>query len=76
MNSHGFDLGLTNCHKDCQGYDTSSCTLCTDSDRDGVSDCDDLCYLDPNKQDPGLCGCHIEEDSEDSDRYARSSLHE
>ncbi|MHC4696845.1 MAG: hypothetical protein ACYTFA_08895, partial [Planctomycetota bacterium] len=37
-----------------------------DSDGDGVCDSDDGCPFDPNKTDPGLCGCGID-DHADSD---------
>ena len=29
----------------------------TDTDEDGVADCNDLCPQDPNKLEPGQCGC-------------------
>jgi hypothetical protein len=32
-----------------------------DSDNDGTPDCSDTCPLDPNKTEPGLCGCSIPE---------------
>ncbi|MHC4697461.1 MAG: hypothetical protein ACYTFA_12025 [Planctomycetota bacterium] len=37
-----------------------------DSDGDGVCDSDDGCPFDPNKTDPGLCGCGVD-DHADSD---------
>jgi sugar lactone lactonase YvrE len=47
------------------------CDLCPndnpdDSDGDGVCDSDDGCPFDPNKIDPGLCGCGVD-DHADSD---------
>ncbi len=37
-----------------------------DSDGDGVCDSDDGCPFDPNKTEPGLCGCGVD-DHADSD---------
>ena len=38
-----------------------------DSDGDGTPDCYDLCYNDPDKLTPGVCGCGVVEDVVDSD---------
>ena len=38
-----------------------------DSDGDGTPDCYDLCYNDPDKLAPGVCGCGVVEDVVDSD---------
>lgn len=38
---------------------------CGDTDDDGVSDCDDECPNDPNKTEPGECGCGETEDCND-----------
>lgn len=36
-----------------------------DIDGDGVNDCDDLCLNDPDKSEPGVCGCgQLDEDSD------------
>ena len=49
------------------------CGLCgcgipdTDSDGDGVPDCDDLCPSNPDKDDPGDCGCYIADTDSDGD---------
>ncbi len=39
----------------------------TDSDGDGVEDCDDLCPSDPNKTVPGQCGCGVVNADADGD---------
>ena len=39
----------------------------TDSDRDGRVDCLDGCPLDPDKVDPGICGCGVPDNNTDSD---------
>jgi hypothetical protein len=39
----------------------SGCEAGTDTDGDGVVDCNDGCPTDPNKIDPGLCGCGVED---------------
>ncbi len=38
-----------------------------DGDGDGVGDACDGCPLDPNKADPGLCGCGVPDTDSDSD---------
>jgi len=39
----------------------------TDTDGDGVADCNDLCPEDPNKDEPGVCGCGVPDDDTDDD---------
>ena len=39
----------------------------SDSDGDGVSDCADGCPNDPDKIDPGVCGCGVEDIDSDGD---------
>ena len=39
----------------------------TDSDGDGVADCNDLCPNDPNKIEPGICGCGVSDTDFDGD---------
>ena len=39
----------------------------TDSDSDGVADCNDACPNDPDKIEPGLCGCGEEDTDTDDD---------
>ena len=39
----------------------------TDTDGDGVADCQDLCPNDPNKVAPGLCGCGAVDTDTDGD---------
>ncbi len=46
--------------------DDDSCEL-TDSDSDGVLDCDDLCPQDSNKVEPGICGCGEIDADDDGD---------
>ena len=46
----------------------ASCS--TDSDGDGVSDCGDGCPDDPNKIEPGMCGCGNLDTDTDSDGTA------
>ena len=41
--------------------------LASDSDGDGVADCNDLCPTDPLKSDPGDCGCREPETDTDND---------
>ncbi len=43
---------------------------CTDSDGDGVCDDDDGCPYDPDKTDPGVCGCGTPDTDTDSDGTA------
>lgn len=38
-----------------------------DTDKDGVSDCTDLCFKDPLKTTPGICGCGKAETDSDGD---------
>lgn len=38
-----------------------------DSDGDGTLDCDDNCPNDPNKTEPGVCGCGVPETDTDGD---------
>jgi len=40
---------------------------CTDTDGDGVCDPNDGCPSDPNKVDPGLCGCGVPDTDTDAD---------
>jgi hypothetical protein len=42
----------------------------TDSDGDGVADCNDLCLDDSNKTDPGECGCGMADTDSDGDGVA------
>ncbi|MDY6842814.1 MAG: hypothetical protein SVW57_01795, partial [Thermodesulfobacteriota bacterium] len=39
----------------------------TDTDSDGVPDCNDGCPSDPAKTDPGICGCGVADTDTDSD---------
>lgn len=41
-----------------------------DSDGDGVRDCDELCPDDPDKTDPGQCGCGVPDPDTDGDGVA------
>jgi len=42
-----------------------------DTDGDGVPDaCGDYCYDDPNKIEPGICGCNVPDDDYDDDGFA------
>jgi len=45
--------------------DTAFCTV--DSDNDGCVGCDDQCPFDPNKCEPGICGCGIVDADSDAD---------
>jgi uncharacterized repeat protein (TIGR03803 family) len=38
-----------------------------DSDGDGTADCFDGCPTDPNKTDPGICGCGLADEDSDND---------
>jgi hypothetical protein len=49
--------------------DVCECDL-GDSDSDGVDDCTDGCPNDPNKTEPGDCGCGVEDIDSDSDGTA------
>ena len=39
----------------------------TDTDKDGTPDCNDLCPNDPDKTEPGDCGCGVAETDTDND---------
>ena len=41
----------------------------TDSDGDGAGDACDGCVDDPNKTDPGICGCGVPDSDDDGDGY-------
>ena len=43
---------------------------CPDSDDDGANDCEDGCPEDPNKTEPGDCGCGVEDLDSDKDGVA------
>ena len=45
----------------------SGCEAGTDTDGDGVADCNDGCPIDPNKTDPGTCGCGVSDEDSDGD---------
>lgn len=42
----------------------------TDSDGDGIPDCEDLCPADAAKSDPGVCGCGVSDVDTDGDGIA------
>lgn len=44
-----------------------SCDEFDDRDGDGVDDCDDGCPFNPDKTDPGVCGCDVLDVDTDSD---------
>jgi len=54
----------------------NSCDVCVgddatgDTDGDGVCDSDDNCPSDPNKTEPGVCGCGVSDDDTDDDGVA------
>ena len=48
----------------------SGCEAGTDTDGDGVDDCDDGCPEDPFKSAPGDCGCGVEDLDSDKDGVA------
>ena len=48
----------------------SGCEAGTDTDGDGVDDCDDGCPEDPFKSAPGDCGCGVEDLDSDNDGVA------
>ena len=48
----------------------SGCVSGTDTDGDGVDDCDDGCPEDPFKSGPGDCGCGVEDLDSDKDGVA------
>lgn len=50
---------------------TSTVTVVdTDSDNDGTPDCNDACPNDPNKINPGICGCGVADTDSDNDLIA------
>ena len=51
--------GILDCNDDCDNS--------IDTDGDGLSDCDDLCPNDPNKTQPGTCGCGVADTDTDLD---------
>lgn len=47
----------------CEGWGILCTIPPTDTDRDGVADCRDVCYQDSKKIEPGACGCfRVDED--------------
>ncbi len=54
----------------CVGGTTGEEPFTTDSDGDGTVDCNDLCPLDPNKIQPGVCGCGSSDVDSDNDDVA------
>jgi hypothetical protein len=42
----------------------------TDTDNDGIADCNDGCPEDPNKIEPGVCGCGVADTDTDNDGTA------
>ncbi|OWY73062.1 hypothetical protein B7486_01575 [cyanobacterium TDX16] len=46
------------------------CPTAGDSDGDGVEDCQDKCPSDPNKIEPGECGCGVADTDSDDDGVA------
>jgi hypothetical protein len=44
--------------------------FCMDSDSDGTDDCNDGCPSDPEKIEPGVCGCGVSDTDSDSDGVA------
>lgn len=78
----GGNTGNTACEMDCNNEwggtaAIDGCGVCAggstgvipdeDSDSDGTPDCNDLCPSDPNKIDPGTCGCGNSDLDTDSD---------
>lgn len=72
--------GVPNCFDICPGADDrldsdsdgipdchDPCPLAGDSDGDGVDDCLDRCPDDPNKLDPGACGCGVPDTDANND---------
>jgi hypothetical protein len=52
----------------CIDYDTTNLVITTiDTDSDGTPDCIDNCPLDPNKINPGTCGCGVSDLDSDND---------
>jgi hypothetical protein len=45
----------------------SHCNSNIDSDSDGFGDCDESCPYDPNKTEPGVCGCGVSDIDSDND---------
>ncbi len=56
--------GIPDCNDHCPG------SADVDSDGDGVLDCSDGCPNDPNKSDPGQCGCGVADIDTDKDGTA------
>jgi hypothetical protein len=52
------------------GVSVPDSVFCPDSDGDGVDDCLDGCDFDPNKFDPGQCGCGVPDTDSDGDGTA------
>ncbi|MFG6687078.1 T9SS type A sorting domain-containing protein, partial [Mariniflexile sp. HNIBRBA6329] len=50
-----------------------TCDNSIDSDGDGTNDCEDLCPANPNKTDPGVCGCGTPDTDSDGDGVADCS---
>ncbi|MCZ6684265.1 MAG: hypothetical protein O7B26_13875, partial [Planctomycetota bacterium] len=46
--------GVLDCNDICPGFDDT-----LDADDDGTPDCNDGCPNDPNKLEPGMCGCGV-----------------
>ncbi|MCH7700516.1 MAG: lamin tail domain-containing protein [Planctomycetes bacterium] len=57
--------GVADCNDVCPGGDDT-----LDADMDGTPDACDGCPDDPNKTDPGQCGCGVSDDDSDSDGTA------
>jgi CSLREA domain-containing protein len=51
--------GILDCNDDCDNS--------IDTDGDGLNDCEDLCPNDPNKTQPGICGCGVADSDTDAD---------
>ena len=43
------------------------CNNSMDTDSDGANDCEDQCPYDPNKTQPGICGCSVADTDSDGD---------
>ena len=57
--------------KACVHEPIPNCPTCKeDKDKDGTPDCDDRCPNDPNKTEPGACGCGVEDTDSDKDGIA------
>ncbi len=64
MNFYIEDTVVDNCPNDPNKTEPGDCGCGvpdTDSDGDGVADCNETCPNDPNKTEPGDCGCGVEE---------------